>query len=59
MDNVVCINKQQIKDAVANLIFDCYFSNGQKIFCHTTGIPAGSDQATFLFHQPVLIVLWK
>ena len=32
-DNVTCLNKQQIKDAVAYLFLNCYFTVGPKIFC--------------------------
>ena len=32
-DNVICINKEQIKDAVAYLLLNCYFIVGPKIFC--------------------------
>ena len=28
--NVICLNKQQIKDAVAFLLFNCYFTVGPK-----------------------------
>ena len=44
-DNVICLNKQQIKDAVASLLFNCYFTVGPKIFRQITGIPMGSDPA--------------
>ena len=47
-DNVICLNKQQIKDAVAYLLFNCYFIVGTKIFCQIIGIPMGSDPAPFL-----------
>ena len=46
-DNVICLNKQQIKDAVAYLVFNCYFTVGPKIFCQIVGIPKGSDPAPF------------
>ena len=46
-DNLKCLNKQQIKDAVAYLHFNCYFNVGPKIFCWITGIPMGSDLALF------------
>ena len=42
-DNVICLNKQQVKDAVAYLLFNCYFTVGLKIFCQIMG----SDPATF------------
>ena len=35
--------KQQIKDAVAYLLFNCYFTVGPKIFFQITGIPMGSE----------------
>ena len=47
-DNVICLNKQQIKDAVAYLLLNCYFTVGPKIFCQIIGIPMGSDPAPFL-----------
>ena len=45
-DNVICLNKQQIKDAVAYLLLNCYFIVGPKIFCQIIGIPMGSDTAS-------------
>ena len=45
--NVICLNKQQIKDAVAYLLLNCYFTVGPKIFCQIIGIPMGSDPAPF------------
>ena len=42
-DNVICLNKQQIKDAIAYLLFSCPFTVGPKIFCQIIGIPMGSD----------------
>ena len=47
-DNVICLNKQQIKDAVAYLLPNCYFTVDPKIFCQIIGIPMGSDLAPFL-----------
>ena len=47
-DNVICLNKQQIKNAVAFLLFNYYFAVGPKIFCQIIGIPMGSDPAPFL-----------
>ena len=48
-DNVICLNKQQIKDAVAYLLLlNCYFTVGPKIFCQVIGIHMGSDPAPFL-----------
>ena len=46
-DNVICLNKQQTKNAVAYLLLNCYFTVGPKIFCHIIGIPIGSDPALF------------
>ena len=46
-DNVICLNKQQIKDPVAYLLFNCYFTVGPKIFCQIIGIPTGSGPAQF------------
>ena len=46
-DNAICLNKQQIKDAVAYLLFNCYFIVGPKIF-QVIGIPMGSDPSPFL-----------
>ena len=46
-DNVICLNKQQIKDAVAYLLFNCCFTAGTKIFCQNIGIPMGSDPVPF------------
>ena len=46
-DNVICLNKQQIKDAVAYLLLNCYFTVGPMIFCQIIGIPMGSDPAPF------------
>ena len=47
-DNVICLNKQQIKDAVAYLLLNCYFTVDPKIFCQIIGIHMGSDSAPFL-----------
>ena len=47
-DNVICLNKQQIKNAVAYLLHNCYFTVSLKIFCQIIGIPMGSDPAPFL-----------
>ena len=47
-DNAICLNKQQIKDAVAYLLLNCYFTVGPKIFCQIFGIPMGFDPAPFL-----------
>ena len=46
-DNVICLNKHQIKDAVAYLLFNCYFTVGPKIFCQIINIRMGSDLAPF------------
>ena len=45
--NVICLNKQQIKDAVGYLLLNCNFTVGPKIFCQIIGIPMGSDPAPF------------
>ena len=47
-DNVICLNKQQIKDAVAYILLNCYFTVGPKIFSQIIGISMGSDPAPFL-----------
>ena len=46
-DNVICLNKQQIKDAVAYVLLNCYFTVGPKIFCQIIGITMASDPAHF------------
>ena len=46
-DHVICPNKQQIKDAVAYLLSNCYFTVGSEIFCQIIAIPKGSDPAPF------------
>ena len=46
-DNVKCLNKQQVKDAVVYLLFNCYFTVGRKIFGQIIVIPMGSDSAPF------------
>ena len=46
-DNVIRLNKQQIKYAVAYLLFHCHFTVGPKVFCQIIGIPMGSDSAPF------------
>ena len=43
--NVICLNKQQIKDTIDYLFHSCYFTVGPKIFCQIIGIPMGSDLA--------------
>ena len=40
--------KEQIKDAIAYLLFNYYFSVCPKIFCQIIGFPIGSDSALFL-----------
>ena len=45
-DNVICLYKQQIKNAVAYLLLNCYFTVGSKIFCQIIGISMGSDPAS-------------
>ena len=54
-DNVICLNKQQIKDAVAYLLLNCYFTVSPIIFCQIIGIPMGSDPAPFC--QLILVLL--
>ena len=56
--NVICLNKQQIKDAVAHILFNCYFTIGPKIFCKIIGIPTGV-WSSFFFCLLILIFLWK
>ena len=46
-DNVICLKKHQIKDAVAYVLLNCYFTVGPKMFCQIIGIPMGSDPAPF------------
>ena len=46
-DNVICLSKQQIKDAIAYLLLNCYFTVGPRIFSQIIGIPMGSDAAPF------------
>ena len=55
-DNVICLNKQQIKGPVAYLLLNCYSTVGPKIFCRIIGIPMGSDPAPF-FCQLILVLL--
>ena len=47
-DNVICLKQQQIKDPVAYLLLNCYFTVDPKIFGKIIGIPIGSDPAPFL-----------
>ena len=47
-DYVIGLNKQQIEDAVAYLLFNCYFTVGPKIFYHIIGTPVESDPAPSL-----------
>ena len=46
-DNHIPFNKQLIKDAVADLLFNCCFTAGPNIFCQIICIPVGSDSAPF------------
>ena len=46
-DNLICLNKQQVKDAVSHLLFNCHFTVDPKIFCQIIGIPTGSDITPF------------
>ena len=41
------LNKQQMKDAVSYLLFNCDFTVGPNIFSQIIGIPMGSDPAPF------------
>ena len=54
-DNIICLNKQEIKDAPAYVFLNCYFTVGRKIFYQIIGIPMGSDPASFF--QLILILL--
>ena len=47
-DHAICLNKQQIKDAVASVLFNCYFTVGPTFFCKIIGIAMRSDPAPFL-----------
>ena len=47
-DNVILLNKQQIKDAIAYLLVNYYFTVVPKIFCQIIGFPVVSDPAPFL-----------
>ena len=44
-DNVIRLKKKEIKDAVAYLLFTCYFTVGPKISCQIIGIHMGYDPA--------------
>ena len=46
-DNVICLNKQQMKDAVPYVLLNCCFAVGPKIVCQIIGILMGSDLAPF------------
>ena len=46
-DNVISLNKQQIKDGVTYLLFNCYFTVGPKTFCQIIDILMDSDPAPF------------
>ena len=46
-DTIICLKKQQIKDAIAHLLFNFYFTVGPKIFYQIIGIPMRSDPAPF------------
>ena len=47
--NVICLNKQQIKDSVAYLLFNCFVTVGPQIFCQIIGIPTPFFAIFFLF----------
>ena len=46
--NTICLNKQQIIDAVAYLPSNSYFTTGLKIFCQIIYISLGPDPTPFL-----------
>ena len=46
-DTIICLKKQQIKDAIAHLLFNFYFTVGPKIFYQIIGIPMRSHPAPF------------
>ena len=46
-DNVACLNKQQVKDIVSYLPFNCFLTVGPKIFCQIIGIPMKFDRVPF------------
>ena len=46
-ENVIYLYKQQIKDAVAYLSFNCYFTVSPRIICLIIGIPMASDPVPF------------
>ena len=47
-DNQIHLDKQQITNAVACLIFNCYLTVGPEIVCQVIGIPMRSDPASLL-----------
>ena len=55
-DNVICLNKQLVKDMNVYLLFNCCFTIGPKIFCQIIVIPMRSDAV--LFSQPILIFIF-
>ena len=50
-DNVICLNKQHIKDTVPHFLFDCYFIVGPRIFFQIIGIPMRCDPISFFANQ--------
>ena len=46
-DNQTCFKKQQIKDAVAYLFFNCYSTIDHKNFCQIISILMGPDTVLF------------
>lgn len=46
--NVKCLTKQQIKDVVAYLSFNCYFTVVPQIFCQVNDVHMSSNPAPFL-----------
>ena len=43
----MCLDKQQIKDAIDDLFFSCYFAIGPKILCQIVAIHMASDPDLF------------
>ena len=46
-DKAISLKKEQIKDEVAYVLSNCYFTVGRKIFCQIISIPVRSDEAPF------------
>ena len=47
-DNVIYLNKQELKIKLLISFLIVNFTVGPKIFCQSSGIPMGSDPAPFL-----------